>query len=91
MKGMTRPIADVLPESAIVPPGNIRTPPAHFTHELSERTPFWYRDAEKKNPDGELRAGAKVIVDSRDGKYAWITDDRGLHVQIVSASLVPST
>ncbi len=91
MKGMKRPAAVVLPDSAAVPPRNVTTPPGHFTHEVTDRASFWYERAGEKDPDGQLRSGARVIVDSREGKYAWITDDRGLHVQIESDALVPLT
>jgi len=89
MKGMKRPVAEVLPESATVPQRNIRKAPEHFTHEVKEQVPFWYDDAGKKNPDGELRDGAKVVIESREGTYAWITDDHGLHVQVALDALVP--
>jgi len=80
-----------MPDSAIVPPGNIRTPPAHFTHEVKARAPFWYGRAGEKKADGEIREGARVVVDWHEGGYAWITDERGLHVQVESAALVPLT
>lgn len=89
MKGFKRPAAVVLPETAAVPQRNVRPAPEHFTHEVGEGAEFWYGDAGKKQPDGTLRDGARVVVESRDGQFAWITDDRGLHVQVAADVLVP--
>lgn len=91
MRGMKRPVAVVLPESAAVPPRNVRPAPAHFTHEVGGPAPFWFEKAGAKEPDGHLRPGSKVLIDSRDGKYVWITDERGLHVQTEPDGIVPLT
>jgi hypothetical protein len=89
MKGIKRPAATVLPDTAAVPPANIRTPPVHFTHEVDGPAPFWFSGAGAKDPDGNLRPGVQVILVSREGKYAWITDERGLHVLTPAAAIVP--
>jgi len=91
MKGIKRPAAHVLPDTAAVPQRNVRTPPAHFTHEVGGRPAFWFDGAGTKEPDGSLRDGAKVIIDSREGKYCWITDERGLHVQTECSAIVALT
>jgi len=91
MKGMKRPAAVVLPDTAAVPMRNIRPAPSRFTHEVVAPAEFWFDDAGKKAPDGTLRDGAQVAVQSRGGEYAWVTDDRGLYVQVKVDSLVPLT
>jgi hypothetical protein len=81
MDHVRRPKATVLPDSALVPEGNLETPPAQFTHEVIAEAPFYY-SAPKKGaaPDGTLGAGTKVSLCAQDGPMCQVVDARGLRV-----------
>lgn len=90
MKGFLRPDAEVLPESAMVPAKNIINPaPNQFTHEVTGAAPFYYDGAQQgRPPDGELPAGAKVVLLVHDGgPYCRVADGRGLYVEVGYDSL----
>jgi hypothetical protein len=85
MEGFIRPEAVVLPESALVPDGNvIRPAPNRFTHELTRNEPFYYGGAQQGGPpDGELPVGTKVVLLFHDaGAYCRVADGRGLYVEV---------
>jgi hypothetical protein len=90
MNGITRPTAEVLPESAVVPHRNVMSPaPDHFTHEVTSRQPYWYSEAGANPPDGEFAAGTKVLMTHAEGPHAWVADSRGLYVKTNLATLRP--
>ena len=90
MKGITRPTAEILPESAVVPPRNVMAPaPDHFTHEVTSAQPYWYSDAGSKTPDGHFEPGTKLLMTHAEGSHAWVADARGLYVQTELATLHP--
>jgi hypothetical protein len=80
---MLRPEPVVVPDSALVPPGNqLRPPPNQFTHEVRKRQPYYYGTRARKQPDGEFTAGTKVVLmvlhDKR--RMCRVVDARGLYV-----------
>lgn len=90
MEHMIRPKAIVLPESAQVPGRNlIDPPPNQFTHEVTARQPFYYLvPSPAAAPDGELPAGAKVVLLVHDGgEVCQVADARGLYVTTSFAGL----
>ena len=90
MEGFLRPEAVILPENAVVPDKNIIRPaPNQFTHELTRPQPFYFDGAQQgRPPDGELPAGAKVVLLFHDGgSYCRVADGRGLYVEIEYDSL----
>ena len=90
MKGMRRPKATVLPDTALVPGGNVIKPaPNQFTHELVGTVPYHYGEARHGGlPDGELATGSKVILLWHGGgPRCRVADGRGLYVEIALASL----
>ena len=90
MKGIRRPTAEILPDSAVVPDRNVLSPaPDHFTHEVTSRQPYWFAAQNGGSGDGEFEPGTKVLVTHTDGPYAWVADARGLYVQTDLASLRP--
>ena len=90
MKGVRRPKATVLPDTALVPDGNVIKPaPNQFTHELVGTAPYYYSEAQHGSPpDGELAAGTKVVLLWHDGgPRCRVADGRGLYVEIAFATL----
>jgi hypothetical protein len=82
MERMLRPEPVVVPDSALVPPGNqVRPPPNQFTHEVRKRQPFYYGTKPTKEPDGEFTPGTKVVLMVHDkGKMCRVADESGLYV-----------
>lgn len=82
MDRMLRPEPVVVPDSALVPPGNqIRPPPNQFTHEVRKRQPYYYGMKAAKEPDGEFSAGTQVVLMVYDkGKMCRVVDGSGLYV-----------
>ena len=69
----------------MVPDKNIIRPaPNQFTHELTRAQPFYFDGAQQgRPPDGELPAGAKVVLLLHDGgAYCRVADGRGLYVEV---------
>lgn len=92
MKGMLRPKASVLPESALVPDHNLVVPPPNqFTHQIRSSQPYFYQDPNPSDkPDGEFVAGTKVILVRREGEsICRVIDERGLYVATASEGLEP--
>ena len=90
MKGFVRPKATILDEHALVPGENLITPaPNQFTHELPHAQPYYFTGAQQgRPPDGELPAGAKVVLLAYDGgSYCRVADERGLYVELEYQSL----
>ena len=78
-----RPKAAVLPESALIPKGNLlKAPPGRFTHEVRAAQPYYYgKSADTAHPDGSFQAGAKVAMLAHDrGPLCRVADARGLSV-----------
>lgn len=92
-EGFIRPKAEVLPETALVPAGNLISPaPNRFTHELTRPQPYYYDDdsRQRRAAAGEFAAGTRVVLLVHDGGDAcWVADGRGLYVQIDFDSLKP--
>lgn len=89
---ITRPKAVVLGDASLVPPRNLVHPrPNRFTHELTKSQPYYYGDAQSAEaPDGELAAGAQVVLMVHDGgAYCRIVDDQGLYVDTAYEGLRP--
>jgi hypothetical protein len=92
VEGFTRPEAQVLPETSLVPAGNMLVPPPNqFTHELTRTVPFAYGEgtADSSKPfGGVLEAGTRVVLMVHDGgSECWVADGRGLYVRIAFDSL----
>ena len=89
MKGMERPKAVVLPESALVPDRNRISPaPNQFTHELARAQPFHFAGSEPGSPPGgELPAGTRVLLVHDGGARCHVLDGRGLYVEIDAGAL----
>ncbi|HEX9290878.1 MAG TPA: hypothetical protein VF904_15265 [Anaeromyxobacteraceae bacterium] len=84
MKGVIRPEAVVLDDSAVVPKGRrISPPPNQFTHELARAQRYGFTGAADEKPSGELPAGAKVVLIAYDGgSHCHVIDARGLYVRL---------
>lgn len=90
MKGIIRPEARVLPDSALIPERNLISPPPNqFTHEVARPLPFYFADARQSpSPDGHLPAGTKVALLSYDGgEYCRVADGQGLYVEVEHSGL----
>lgn len=82
MKGITRPVAMVMPASALVPECQTITPPPNrFTHAVSARQPYYCGGTAGGTPAGELAAGAKVVLMVRGrGDRCRVVDKSGRYV-----------
>ena len=82
MDRMLRPEPVVVPDSALVPPGNqLRPPPNQFTHEVRKQQPYYYGTKPGKEPDGEFTPGTKVVLMVQDrSKMCRVVDGHGLYV-----------
>lgn len=91
MKGFQKPQAVVLPESAMVPPGNSVSPsPNRFTHRVTEAAPFFYGTAaEGSVADGELAAGTRVVLMVESGARSRVVSENGLYVDVETGRLEP--
>ena len=95
MKGMVRPEAVVLPESALVTGRHVISPaPNQFTHQLARAQPFHFAGSEPGTPPGgELPAGTRVLLVRDGGARCDVIDERGRPVEIDADALkklVPS-
>lgn len=90
-EGFLRPEATVLPESSLVPAGNLISPPPNrFSHELVAATPYYYEQgaASTQPPAGELPAGTKVLLlVYGGGEFCGVVDGQGLYVQLAYSKL----
>jgi hypothetical protein len=79
---MLRPKAVVLGDAALVPShSRVKPPPNQFTHVVTRQQPFFFDDREGA-PDGELAAGARVVLMVFDGgSTCRVIDEQGLYVQ----------
>ena len=92
MDRMTRPKAEVLPDSALVPEANLLdAPPAHFTHEVVRKQPYFYSSPiQDAPPDGSYPAGAKVLLLTHDGgPMCRVADARGVCAMTAFSGLRP--
>jgi hypothetical protein len=82
MERMERPKATILPDSSLVPEGNlVRPAPTRFTHKLTVKQPFHFTGSDQTSPpDGLLPAGTKVVLIKADGDVCQVVDSRGLRV-----------
>jgi hypothetical protein len=89
MKGMVRPEAAVLPESALVLDRHVISPaPNQFTHQLARAQPFHFAGSEPgAPPGGELPAGIRVLLVRDGGARCNVIDERGLYVEIDADAL----
>ena len=80
-----------LPDSAVVPAGNVVKPPARLTHEVVAPQPYYYSDpGPSTKPDGAFPAGAKVaLMDAGTGAHRRVVDSQGLSVMTAFAGLRP--
>jgi hypothetical protein len=89
MKGVTRPEMTTLPESAQIPPGNLRRPPTRFTHRLVADQPYFYEPDASGQPAGTFDAGTRVARIAEEGTQCRVVDSRGLSVYTGCAGLEP--
>jgi hypothetical protein len=91
MKGMLRPVATVLPASALnVGPDVVTPPPNRFTHVARARQLFYTGTAMSGEPGGTLPAGAKVVLMVRGrGDLCRVIDRRGRYVTTSFKGLRP--
>ena len=87
MKGIVRPKMTELPESAQVPAGNLRRPPARLTHRVTARQPYYYAPDASREADGVFDAGTRVALRSEDGALCGVVDARGLFVYVACSGL----
>jgi hypothetical protein len=89
MRGMRRPRAKVAPRSALVPAGcHIRPAPNRFTHLVGAPQVFTFGDTAASPIDGELPAGAKVVLMVRHrGDACRVVDGLGRYVRTAYSGL----
>jgi hypothetical protein len=86
MKGMLRPDAIVLPDSALVPEKKPSPVPNQLTHETAGPVPYYLSDSDK--PDGEFPANHKLALLSDDGgEWCQVVDSTGLRARVRFESL----
>jgi len=90
MKGMVRPVAVVVPDSAVLEPQVITPPPNRFTHVVTERQPYSVSEKPGGPPAGDLPAGAKVVLIARGrGDACRVIDRKGRYIQTSFRGLRP--
>lgn len=92
MENVLRPKMEILPDSALVPVGNlIEPPPNRFTHAVKSAQPYYYSAPRKgAAADGEFAAGTEVVLISHDdGPHCRVADGRGLLMTTAFAGLRP--
>jgi hypothetical protein len=89
MKRVVRPKSRILPDESLVPPEYVVTPPTRFTHRLSRAQPFYFDRTRDASPRGELAKGTRVVVESREGDWCRVVDERGLRVETAADGLEP--
>jgi hypothetical protein len=89
MEKIIRPDAVVLGDGALIPDGNLISPPPNqFTHELTVDQPFYYSKVrDDQAPNGEFAAGTKIVLLVDNGQYCRVVDKQGLYVDTLSAGL----
>ncbi len=88
-EGVLRPDRMVLGDDALIPDENVVRPaPRRFTHELAVDEAYHFtREAADRVPDGVLPAGTRVVVAAAGQEWSRVVDDRGLAVDVHTASL----
>lgn len=89
---ITRPKMQVLPDSAMMPPGKIlHTPPAGCSHQLTIEQPYYCEEPHKDaSPAGEFAAGDRVrLLSHEGGEFCKVADAKGLVVFTAFAGLAP--
>jgi hypothetical protein len=90
MGEVSRPKAEVLAASAVIPPANLIEPaPNQFTHEITRLEPYYYSEGEEdRTPDGTFERGTPVVLLRYvGGGHCHVADGRGLYVIIERAAL----
>jgi hypothetical protein len=90
MGEMSRPKAEVLPASSLIPTSNLIEPaPNQFTHEIAHRAPFYYREGDaERPPDGTFERGTPVVLLHDEGRgRCHVADGRGLYVIVERKAL----
>jgi hypothetical protein len=65
-------------------------PPDNFTHELAQDEPYYLDGPQQgRPPDGEFKAGTKVLLESPSGSYSFVTSEDGIHAAVLTSSLKP--
>ena len=85
MGEVSRPKAEVLPASALIPTTNLIAPaPNRFTHEIARQAPFYYAAGdEERTPDGMFERGTPVVLlHDEGGERCHVADGRGLYVVV---------
>lgn len=89
-EGVLRPDRVVLGADALIPEGNlVRPAPQRFTHELAVDQAYRFDRSGAGRPDGVLPAGTRVVVEQPGERWSRVIDDRGLAVEVHTASLRP--
>ncbi len=90
MGEVSRPKAEVLAASAVIPPNNLIEPaPNQFTHEITRLEPYYYTEGEEeRTPDGTFERGTPVVLlhDKGSGR-CHVADGRGLYVVVTRTAL----
>jgi hypothetical protein len=90
MGEVSRPKAEVLAASAVIPSTNLIEPaPNQFTHEITQPEPYYYREGEEeRTPDGTFERGTPVVLlhDKGSGR-CHVADGRGLYVVVARTAL----
>jgi hypothetical protein len=89
MKGVTRPKMTTLPATAQIPSGNLRRPPARYTHRLTAEQPYFYGPDASGPAVGTFENGTRVAQLSEEGALCRVVDSRGLSVYTSCAGLEP--
>ncbi len=91
MKGIIRPVATVMPASALEPEADVVSPPPNrFTHVVRARQPFYVGRVATGEPGGTLAAGARVVLMVRGkGDACRVIDKRGRYVLTSCKGLKP--
>ena len=89
----TRPRADVLPDEAMIPAGNLASAvPARFTHTVATRQPYYFdRSATDARPAGWFEPGTDVALIERGEVLCHVVDAQALQVWTACAGLVAPT
>jgi hypothetical protein len=87
MAEFLRPKTETLPESALIPEGNLVAPPTRVTHEVTRPEPYYYRGMTSEGPDGTFHAGTRVLLVREAGGRCRVVDEQGLSVEVACESL----
>lgn len=64
--------------------------PDHFSHELTRDEPYYLNGPQQaRPPDGEFKAGTKVLLENEAGSYCYVTSEDGIRAAVASGSLKP--